>query len=162
MKQIVAHKKIGALQGVLLVLGLVAVLLALNFACSALLSRLIGYNAASLLFWILGALVAWQVLRVFIAKFVYEMDEDVLRISRKYGRKERFIEDIYLSRLLFDGSPEEAKKRYSEARRVNAVHPGVKDNVTAVAYQTSSGIRIALTQVNGEFKEKLVSRMKGR
>ena len=162
MKQIVAHKKLSALQGVLIVLGLVVLLLLINYVAIEFLVRLLGYSAATFGFWILGGLVAWQVLRVYIVSFIYDMDEDVLRLSRSYGKRERYIEDIYLNRLLYVGSFEEAKKRYPQAKRVSAVHAGAKDSVTAVVYQTSSDIRIARIQANSELRAMLVARMKGK
>lgn len=162
MKQIVAHKKLGALQGILIVLGLFALLLFINYVAIELLARLLGYTAATFGFWILGGLVAWQVLRIYIVSFVYWLDEDVLRLSRKYGKRERFIEDVYLNNLLFVGSPEEAKKRYPDAKKVSAVHAGTKDVVTAVVYQTSGGLRVARIQANDALKARLVSRVRGK
>jgi len=162
MKQIVAHKKIGVLQGILIVLGLFALLLFINYVAIAFLARYLGYTAASLGFWILGGLVAWQVLRVYIVSFVYELGEDVLRLSRKYGKRERFIEDIYLNNLVYVGAPAEAKKRHPQARKVGAVHVGCKESVTAVVYRTSSGMRVAHIQANDELRAKLVARAKGR
>lgn len=160
MKQIVAHKKLGALRGILLVLGLVAALVLLNYFVLALLVKLLGDAAGTISMWCLGGLLAWQVLRIYIVAYAYEMDDEVLRLSRKYGKRERIIEDIYLSRLLFVGAPDEAKKRYPDARRVSAVHAGVKDGVTAVVFQNSLGTRIALAQLNPEFRQKLISIVK--
>ena len=162
MKQTVAHKKLGSLQGLLLVLGLVALLVLINYVALELLAKYLGYAAASLGFWILGGFVAWQVLRIYITTFVYELGEDVLRLSRKYGKRERLIDDIYLSRLLYVGSPEEAKKRYPQAVKVNAVQASAKLPVTAIVYQTSSGMRTALLQANDELKAKLVARVKAK
>ena len=157
MKQIVAHKKLGAVQGGLIVLGLFALLLLINYVAIALLAKFLGYTAASLGFWILGGLVAWQVLRVYIVSFVYDMDSNVLRLSRKYGKRERFIEDIYLNNLLYIGSYDEVKKRYPQAKKVSAVHAGVKDSITAIVYQTSSGVRIARIQASPELRNMLVA-----
>ena len=162
MKQTVAHKKLGNLQGLLLILGLLLVLVFFNYIFSVYVAKLVGYNFANVLFWVLGGVIAWQLLRTYIAFFIYEMDDDVLRITRKYGRKERLVEDIYLSRLLYVGSAEEAKKRYPQAKRISAAQPGVKAAVTAVAYQSSAGARIALLQANDEIRETLVARMKAK
>ena len=162
MKQTVAHKKLGTLQGLLLVLGLIVLLILINYVAIDLLAKYLGYTAASLGFWVLGILVAWQVLRIYIVSYVYELGEDVLRLSRKYGKRERLIDDIYLSRLLYVGSPEDAKKRYPQAVKVNAVQASAKVPVTAIVYQTSSGTRVARTQVNDELKAKLVARVKAK
>ena len=122
MKQIVEHKKIGVLHGILLVVGLIAVLMLLNYLVLGYLAVHIGNNASSLAFWVLGGLIAWAVLRIYIVKYSYELDDDVLRLNRAYGKRERHIEDIYLNRLLFMGTPDEAKKKFPNARRVKAVH----------------------------------------
>ena len=162
MKQIVAHKKLGAVQGILLVLGLVVLLLLINYVAIDFLALHLGSTAASIGFWVLGGALAWLVFRVYIVNFVYEMDEDILRLSRKYGKRERHIEDIYLNRMLYIGTPEEAKKRYPQAKKVSATHASSKEARTAVVYQTSAGSRIAIIQANSELKAKLVARMRGK
>ena len=160
MKQIVAHKKIGALHGILLVLGLTAALILLNYLVLGFLSTYIGNNASSLAFWALGGLIAWAVLRVYVVKYSYELGDDVLRLNRAYGKRERHIEDIYLRQLVFLGAPDEAKRRYPNAKKVKAVRSGAEDPVVALAYKTSDGHRIALIQANSALKAALKARMK--
>ncbi|MBP3409742.1 MAG: hypothetical protein J6M10_01985 [Clostridia bacterium] len=50
MKQIVAHKKIGTLHGILLVVGLMVVLVLLNYVVLGFLATYIGNGASSLAF----------------------------------------------------------------------------------------------------------------
>lgn len=162
MNQTNGHKKMGNIAGLLLVIGLVVLLILMNFASTLWLAPVIGYNPAALVFWIIGGVIAFIVLRYFIARIVYEVREDVLIISRFYGKKERLIENIYLRQLLFVGSREEAEKRYPKAIRVKATHPACRLPVTAVVYNTSDKRRMALLQLNDEMKAALMERVKTR
>ena len=162
MKQVVEHKRLGAIRGILLIVGLVATLFVLNFLCMYYLSALLGYQPASLVFWVLGAVIALQLLRVYVVKYEYEMSADVLRLNRSYGKRPRHIEDIYLNRLLYVGDPEEAKRRYPRARKVSAQHGSVDLPVTAVVYQTSDSIHMALIQANDELKQRLTAKIKAK
>lgn len=162
MKQIVAHKKIGSMQGFLLVLGLVAALVLLNYLVLGFLATYIGNSASSLAFWALGGLIAWGVLHVYVVKYSYELGEDILRMNRAYGKRERHIDDIYLNNLIFLGSPEEAKKRWPDARRVKAVHPKGENATMALVYKVADGRRIALFQPNDELCRRLVARIKSK
>lgn len=162
MKQIVAHKKLSALHGFLLVLGILAVLLVMNNLVLGVLTRAVGFTVANVIFWLVGALMALWVLRVYVVKYIYELGPDVLRLNRAYGKRERHIEDIYLSQLVFVGSSEEAKKRWPEAKRVRAVHARGEEAVTAVVYRTASGVRTALLQANPALKAKLVERLRDK
>ena len=162
MKQVVERKKLGAARGILLIVGLVAVLLVLNYLCLYHLSALMGYQPASLVFWLVGALIAWQMLRVYVMKYEYVLTEDVLRLNRSYGKRPRHIEDIYLNRMLFVGAPEEAKSRYPKAKKVTAMHAGMDLPVTAVVYRTADDTHMALLQPNEELRAKLMARAKGK
>lgn len=162
MKQIVAHKKIGSMQGILLVLALIAALVLLNYLVLGLLATYIGNGASSLAFWVLGGLLAWGVLHIYVVKYSYELGEDVLRINRAYGKRERHIDDIYLNNLIFLGSPEEAKKRWPNARRVKAVHTKGENATMALVYKSADGRRVVLFQPNDELRQRLVTRIKSK
>lgn len=162
MKQIVAHKKIGALQGILIVAGLAAALALLNYLVLGYLAYYIGNGASSIAFWVLGGLIAWGVLRIYIVKYSYELGDEALRLTRAYGRRERYIDDIYLHQMLFVGKPDEAKKKWPNARLVKAIHAKGEDAVTAIVYRASDGNRIALLQPNAELKQMLTVRMKAK
>ena len=159
MKQIVGHKEIGALKGVLLVLGLV-VLLVVNELCLYFLSALIGFMASSLVFWVIGALIAMWMLRVYVMKFEYELSADVLRLNRSYGKRPRHIEDVYLNRMLYVGDVAGAKKRYPKAKKVTAYHSNVDLPCTAVVYKTADDVHMAVLQANDELKARLMERAK--
>lgn len=155
MKQTVEHEKLGALKGILLIVGLVAVLFILNFLCGAFLARWIGYNPASLVFWVLGGAIALWMLHVYVVKYVYELTEDVLRLSRSYGKRPRHIEDVYLRRIVYVGDPAEAKRRYPHARKVSATRRDSKLPAAAVVYRTSDGEGMALIQPDGALRARL-------
>ena len=155
MKQTVEHKKLSTLPGVLLILGLVAALAVLDILCVRILARWIGAQPAALAFWILGGLIALWMLHVYVVKYVYELNLDVLRLNRSYGKRPRHIEDIYLRQIVFVGTPEEAKRRHPRARRVSAVRRGAELPVTAVVYKSSDGEHVALIQANSELRQKL-------
>lgn len=160
MKQIVAHKKLSTLHGLLLVAGLMLVLILLNYVVLGFLATYLGNAASSLAFWVLGALIAWVMLRVYVVKLCYELDDEALHITRSYGKRERYVENIYLSQLMFVGEPVEAQKRFPNARRVKATHAKGEHPVCAVAYRASDGHRIALLQLNDELKSALKAKIK--
>ena len=161
MKQIVAHKKLSTLQGIGLIVGLIATLLLLNLSFS-LIAPYIGSNPASLCFWIAGGVIAFFMMRIYIAAYCYELSEDVLRISRKYGRRERFIEDIYLNKLVYIGALEEAEKRHAGAKKLRAVHKSVSLPVTAVAYSAPDGMHIAYLQLDDAIRGRMIERIRGK
>lgn len=162
MKQTNGNKKLGNFAGLLVVIGLVVLLILLNFASSLWLAPLVGYNYAALVFWIIGGIIAFIVLRVFISRIQYELSDDMLIISRIYGKKARPIETIFLRQLVFVGSKEEAEKRNPKLAKVKALHSRCKLPVTAVVYKTSTHPRMALLQLNDEMKAALMEQMKAK
>ena len=167
MKQIVEHKKLGPVKGLLLILGLAAVLVLLNYVAINLIatgfshiSARAGSIAGLVSFWGVGGLLAWQVLRVYVARVSYTLGEDVLRLCRMYGKRERHIADVYLSQLLFVGSPEDARKRYGKLNCDKALHPSCKLPATALVYRNASGTRVALIQADEDMKAALTKRVK--
>ena len=160
MKQIVGHKPLKPIAGFALVLGLAAALVLLNYVVIDFLAARLGATAASVGFWVVGGLLAWLVLRIFVVKYSYEVGADVLRLCRHYGKRERFIEDIYLNQIRFVGMPEDAKKKYPQAKTVRAVHSRENLPVTAVAYGSADGVRVAHIQANGELKRLLTEQVK--
>ena len=158
MKQIVAHKKIHPVMGVLIILLLLCFLIGLNYVLGFLVP-LVGRTVSEIFFWLIGAVIAWWFLRTYVVKYSYEMTEDVLRLNRMYGKRERFIADIYLNRLVYVGTLEEAKKKNPNAKVVRALQATCKIPPTAIAYKTSSETTIALIQADEELKAKLLQRM---
>ena len=167
MKQSIGHKKLNPLQGLLLIVCLLAILFLVNYLAIDLfgawfsrISERAGGLAGLIAFWVIGGFIALQVLRVYVARISYTLTEDLLRMSRFYGKRERHIEDIYLNQLLFVGAPEDARKRYGKLRCTRATHSSCKLERTALVYKNSSGMRMALIQANDELKAALTQRVK--
>ena len=156
MKQIVRNEKMTPLKGVGLIAALVAFLLLLNYVLTGFAARLVGSTVSTILFWLCGAVVALWMLRNFVVAYSYELTNDLLRICRKYGKRERFIADIYLNRLRFVGTLEEAKSRYPNAKgSFKAVHPRSDLQTTALVYEDSDGLKLAKLQASDELKAAL-------
>lgn len=167
MKQSIGHKKLNPLQGLLLIVGLLAILFLVNYLAIDLfgvwfsrISQRAGSLAGLIAFWGIGGFIALQVLRVYVARIDYTMTEDLLRMSRFYGKRERHIEDVYLNQLLFVGTLEDAQKRYGKLRCTRATHPSCKLGRTALVYKNSVGTRMALIQADDALKAALTQRMK--
>lgn len=160
MKQIVESKKLKPLQGLLVVAGLIIVLMLLNYAVLGLLATRIGNGASSIAFWVLGGGIAWLMLQLFVVKYFYLLDDEVLQINRAYGKRERHIENVYLHQLVFFGKPEDAQKRYPNARKVRAIHLRGENLTAALVYRASDGNRMLLFQPNAELQAALKARIK--
>ena len=160
MNQKVYNRKLSDFQGFWVVLALVAALVIANYLVIDVLAKFLGYTAASAGFWIIGILMGLWVFHEFIEAYVYELSEDVLRLNRAYGKRTRHIEDIYLSRLVYVGAPEDAAAKHPNARRVKAFHKKCKIPPTAVVYDSSAGRKMALLQLNDEMLAALKAKMK--
>lgn len=167
MKQSIGHKKLNPLQGILLIVGLLVILFLVNYLAIDLfgvwfsrISERAGALAGLIAFWVIGGFIALQVLRVFIARICYTMNDDLLRMSRFYGKRERHIEDVYLNQLLFVGTIEDARKRYGKLRCIRAIHRSCKLPHTALVYKNSEGMRMALIQCADAMKDALTQHVK--
>lgn len=162
MKQTVYNRKLSNAQGFWVVMGLVIALIALNYLVIDLLAKLLGYTAASIGFWIIGILIGLWVFHEFIEAYSYELGDEVLRLNRAYGKRTRHIEDIYLSRLVFVGTADEAAKKNPQAKCLKAFHKKCRIPVTAIVYDCSAGRRTALVQLNDEMLAALKAAMKAK
>ena len=167
MKQSIGHKKLNPLQGILLIVALMAILFLANYLAIDLFgawfsrySERAGALAGLISFWVIGGFIALQVLRVYVARICYNMNDDLLRMSRFYGKRERHIEDVYLNQLLFVGTIEDAQKRYGKLRCVKALHRSCKLPRTALVYKNSEGTRMALIQCDDAMKSALMQQVK--
>lgn len=156
LKQTVGHKKVTPALGLALIAGLLLILVLLNYVVLDYVAALLGNTAAAICFWVVGGLIALWMLRTFVVVYTYELGDNVLRLCRKYGKRERFIEDIYLTRITFVGTSEEAKRRNPKAAVVKAIHSAVKTEPTAVVFDTSENTKIAVLQADTALRAKLV------
>ena len=97
--------------------GLVALIALAAIAGSAFFTRLqsrIG-TTASLLFILYGCAIAYFLLNWYAMSFIYTATDDVLRVCRAYGKRERFMVDVWLNQVVAYGAPEEVKQRCPDA-----------------------------------------------
>lgn len=161
MKQRVSNEKLSPAKGLLLIAALLAALILINYLLSVL-SGVLGYGITSVAFWLIGGLIAFWMFKTYVLAYTYELTPDVLRISRSYGKRDRLMEDVYLSQLLFIGTPEEAQKRHPTAKKLRAVHRKCALAATAVVYQTTDGPRMLCLQANEALKEALIQRLRNK
>ena len=160
MQQRIQNKQPSALQGLLLVIGIVALFAALSFVCSVVQAYL-NQTLGSVLFWAAGAAVAYAVLREIVMGYQYTYNGMVLRIERIYGSRARFVEDIAVRRLRGMGTLEELKAKFPGAKVVRATRRQCSLPEVAVAYEDGGNVRIALIQPNDEMREVLLRHLKG-
>lgn len=153
--QKVQNRKLGALKGLGVVLGIFAALFVLTFV-TQLLIPFIGEGPSSLLFWGLGALLALWTMRRFILKFTYGMNSNMMRIAYAYGRYERVMVDLYFNNILNAGTLDDMRARYPNARVNRATRPGCDIEHLAIAARDNGVVSIYLLQPDGVIREKIV------
>ncbi len=153
-RQNVHGEPLSGLKGILVVLGVLAAAL-LGSAFFTLLGKRIG-NAASIAFIAYCCLLAWFLLNYYIMGFVYAVGGGCLRICRTYGKRERFMCDVWLNMVQAYGEPEEVQKKFPDAKIEKAVKQRCELPVFAVAYKTDGKIAIMHIQPDDTMKEKLL------
>ena len=104
LEQKLSNRRPGALGGI----GLIALIALVVLAGSAFFSRLeprIG-TLSSVLFIAFGCAIAWFLLDWYVQGFVYTANADCLRVCRTYGKRERFMVDVWLNRVVASGTLE--------------------------------------------------------
>ena len=158
LEQRLRNRQPTALQG----LGLILLIALAVFAGSAfftLLQRRIGV-LASALFILYGCAIAWFLLDWYALSFVYTATDDVLRICRAYGKRERFAADIWLNRVVAWGSPEEMKQRYPQARVLKATRAQCEYEPLALVYKDSDSLAAAVIQPDDAMRKHLLGAIK--
>ena len=135
-------------RGVALVLGL-AVLIIAGSCLFSWLGRWIG-GASSALFIAFGGAVAWLVLDRYVLAYTYTANGSCLRVCRAYGKRRRFMLDVWLNSVRGCGTPEEMKRRYPGARVQRAVKRDCPIPPLAVAWQDGGRTSLLLIQPNDQ------------
>lgn len=157
-QQKIQDKSLKGLKGVLLVLVVLVAALA-GSAFFTLLGSRIG-NAASIAFIVYCCLIAWFLLSYYVMGFVYTTDGDCLRICRTYGKRERFMCDVWFTSVQAYGRFEDVRKRFPQARVESATKKQCVLDQFAVAYETGDKIAILLIQPDETMKGKIISALK--
>jgi len=154
LKQRVRNRQPTALQGVGLIL-LIALAVFVGSAFFTLMQRRIG-ALSSALFIAYGCAIAWFLLNWYALSFVYTATDDVLRICRAYGKRERFAADIWLNKVEAWGEPEVMKQRYPQAKVLNATRAQCEFEPLALVYRDSDSLNMAVIQPTDAMRAHLL------
>ena len=158
LQQRVENRRPGALQGAGIVLACAAAALAGN-ALFSWMGRWLG-ALASVGFILYGCIIAWLLMDRYALAFVYTANADCLRVCRTYGRRERFMTDVWLNQVRGCGTPEEIKKRFPGARAAHATRPQCPLAPLALAYQSGGRTAILVIQPDDALREHLIRSIK--
>ena len=160
LQQRIQNRQPNALQGAGVILAVALAVL----AGSAFFSRLeprIG-TLSSVAFIAYGCLIAWFLLNWFVLGYIYTSNADCLRICRVYGKRERFMTDIWLNQVLTCGTLAEVKERCPGARVSRATKSQCSLTPLALAYKESGRTVIAVIQPDDAMRAHLISAIRGK
>lgn len=161
MRQRVSNPRLNWWQGILLIVGIVAILTVFQFI-AAVVSLMIGgdnaFAVASLAFWIFGGVIALYLLRAFIMEYEYTLEGISFRISRIYsGLRPREALTIVTRSIQAVGTPEEIEGKYPGAHPMVYTRSRSGLEVVAVAYCADDKLKVIHIQPDDELREKLIS-----
>lgn len=157
-QQKVQGKSLNGFKGILVVLAVLAAAL-LGSAFFTLLGKRIG-NVSSIAFIAYCCLIAWYLLNHYIMGFVYAVGGGCLRVCRTYGKRERFMCDVWLNMVQGYGSPEDVAKRFPDARIEKAVKERCDIEHFAIAYKTDGRVAVLYIQPDEKLKAMIVEEIK--
>lgn len=117
---------------------------------------------ASVLFIAYGCAIAWFLLNWYALSFVYTANADCLRVCRAYGKRERFMVDVWLNQVIAYGTPEEVKQRCPDAPVAHATRSECKFEPFALAYRDSGRVRTLVIQPDEAMRAHLLQALKGK
>lgn len=151
-QQKLRSRPLSTLQGIAVVLGLIAAGLA-DALLANVLARIAPALVSATVFWGVGALLALWAMRRYVLSYSYILSGTVLRISFAYGRYERVMTDIYRNNILACGTLDEMRKRYPGARVNRACLKGCDLPILAVACRDNGKPAVYLIQPDDEIRE---------
>ena len=158
IEQRVQNRSMKGWRGFALVLA-VAALVVVGSVFFSFLERWIG-RASSLLFILFGCVVAWFLLDWYVLDYLYTCAGGCLRICRVYGKRERFMLDVWLNSIQAYGSLEAMKRRFPDAKVQRAVKQECPLAPLAVAYTDDGRTRILLIQPDQPLREAIQRTLK--
>ena len=158
LNQTVQNKRPTPLEGIAIVACTAGAIL-LGSGLFGWLERWIG-QAASLCFIAYGMVIALYLLNRYILGYHYEGSEDMLRVSHRYGRYQRFMADVWLSQVVSWGTPEAVRAKYPKARVARATKPRCPIEPLALAYRTAEKTEILVLQPDEALRKHLLGRIK--
>ena len=160
LRQKIQNRQPKGLQGV----GVVALAALATLAGSAFFYRLgarLG-SMASLLFIAYACAIAWFLLNWYAMSFIYTANDDCLRVSRAYGKRERFVADVWLNQVVAYGAPEEVRERCPGAPVTQATRSQCALEPLALAYREDGRTRIIVVQPDDALRAHLMKVLKGK
>ena len=157
-QQRVQTRPLNGLRGIGVVLAVVAAAV-IGSAFFTLLENSIG-SLSSLCFILYGCGIAWLLLTRYVLGFVYATDGNCLRVSRIYGKRERFMCEVWFNSVLAHGSPEDVRQRYPQARVCRAVKSQCELAPFAIAYDDDGKAAILILQPNDDLRARLLKAVK--
>lgn len=158
LEQRLSNRKPGPLEG----LGVIALIALAVIAGSMFFYRLesrVG-TLASVLFIAYGCAIAWFLLNWYVLGFVYTSNADCLRVCRVYGKRERFMVDVWLNQVVAWGTPEEIKQRYPDAPVQHATRSQCPFEPLALAYNSSGKTAVLVLQPDDAMRKHLIEAIK--
>lgn len=160
LEQRLQNRQPDAIQGIFVVLGIALAVIAGSALCTRL-ELLIG-TLSSLLFIAYGCAVAWFLLNWFAMGFIYTANADCLRLCRCYGKRERFIADIWFNQVTAYGTLEEMKKRCPGARVMRATRRQCGFEPLALACKAGGRTAIAVIQPDDAMRRHVIDAIRAR
>ena len=105
-----------------------------------------------------GCAVAWWLLNRYVLGFVYTASADCLRVCRVYGKRERFMLDVWLNTRLAWGSEADMKKRWPDAHVDRATRSGCDLPPLALAYRRDGKPAILVIQPDEAMRRHLTGK----
>ena len=153
LRQTIQNRQPKGLQGA----GLVLLVALAAVAGSAFFTRMQARLGAwaSALFIAYGCAIAWFLLNWYALRFVYAANADCLRVCRAYGKRERFMVDVWLNQVVAYGAPDEVKQRCPDAPVSQATRAQCELAPLALAYKQDGKTRILVIQPDENMRAHL-------
>ncbi len=158
LRQTIQNRQPKGLQGAGLVLLVALAAVAGSTFFTRMQARLGAW--ASALFIAYGCAIAWFLLNWYALRFVYTANADCLRVCRIYGKRERFMVDVWLNQVVAYGAPDEVKARCPDAPVSQATRAQCELAPLALAYKQDGKTRILVIQPDEKMQAHLLGVLK--
>ena len=158
LEQRIQNRQPDALRGVGVILGVAAAVLAGSAFFSRLENRL--GTLSSLLFIAYGCAIAWFLLNWYVMRFIYTANADCLRVCRAYGKRERFMADVWLNQVIAYGTPEEIRARFPGTHAARATRAQCAFEPLALAYKEGGRTTVIVIQPDEAMRRHIISHIK--
>ena len=158
LRQTIQNRQPKGLQGAGLVLLVALAAVAGSTFFTRMQARLGAW--ASALFIAYGCAIAWFLLNWYALRFVYTANADCLRVCRIYGKRERFMVDVWLNQVVAYGAPDEVKARCPDAPVSQATRAQCELAPLALAYKQDGKTRILVIQPDENMRAHLMGVLK--